>query len=155
MRIHKIYIIFGLLLAFGMFFELVAHADEMNESTTISFSAPVQIPGKVLPAGTYVFEQADGNDLNLVRIFNADHSVLYATLQTVSTQRMDPTGETSITLAEAGNGNSDLLLKWFYPGRLIGHEFVYSNRQQEQIAQAARVTFLGNQQTPIPGSAGE
>ena len=48
MRINKLYIILGMLIAFGVFFELAAHADEANEATTITFSAPVQIPGRVL-----------------------------------------------------------------------------------------------------------
>ena len=50
MKIHKLYIALGLLIAFGLFFELAAHADESNESTKITFSAPIQIPGQVLPA---------------------------------------------------------------------------------------------------------
>ena len=33
-----------------------ARADEWDKKTIVSFSAPVQIPGTVLPAGTYVFK---------------------------------------------------------------------------------------------------
>ena len=32
------------------------HADEWNQATLFTFSQPVQIPGRVLPAGTYLFE---------------------------------------------------------------------------------------------------
>src|SRR5207244_6525826 len=93
MKIHKVYIVVGLIIAFGLFFELVAHADETNEETRITFSQTVQIPGQVLPAGTYIFQQADPNsDLNLIQIFNSDRTVLYATLQTVPVERMDVTG---------------------------------------------------------------
>ena len=68
MRINKLYIVIGLVIAFALFFELAAHADATNELTKITFSAPVQIPGQVLPAGSYIFEQADpADDLNLVR----------------------------------------------------------------------------------------
>lgn len=154
MKIHKLYIALGLLIAFGMFFELAAHADESNESTKITFSAPVQVPGRLLPAGTYLFQQADPNgNLNIVQIFNADH-VLYATVQTLSAERGEPTGQTVITLAEPETGNP-VLVNWFYPGRLEGHEFVYSKQQERQIAQARQQTFVGGQAMPSAEAAGE
>jgi hypothetical protein len=154
MRIHKLYIVLGLLIAFCVFFELAAHADETDESRKITFSAPIQIPGRVLPAGTYVFQQADSDDLNQVRIYNADQSVLYATLQTVAAERMEPTGHTTITLAEPESG-TPVLVKWFYPGRLTGHEFVYPKGQEEEIAQARQEVLLGNGSTASAEAAGE
>jgi hypothetical protein len=156
MRIHRLYIALGLILAFGLFFELTAHADETNEFTKITFNAPIRIPGQILPAGTYIFQQADPDaDQNLVQIFNADRSVLYATLQSVSADRARPTRHTEITLAEPQSGNPDVLVKWFYPGRLTGHEFVYSKQQEQEIAQARQETFVGNQLVPSAEVAGE
>jgi hypothetical protein len=145
MKIHKLYIALGLLIAFGVFFELTAHADETNELTKITFSAPIQIPGQVLPAGTYIFQQAEPNDdLNLIHIFNADGSTLCATLQTVPAERREATGDTAITLAEPESGQP-ILVKWFYPGRLTGHEFVYPKQQEQEIAHAKQETFVGNE----------
>jgi hypothetical protein len=127
----------------------------MNESTKITFSAPVQIPGKVLPAGTYMFQLADPNDSqDLVRIFSADGRVLQATLQTVSTDRAEPTRDTTITLAEAESGQPEMLVKWFYPGRLTGHEFMYPRQQEQAIAHATQETFVGDQLVPS-SEAGE
>jgi Protein of unknown function (DUF2911) len=155
MRIHKLYIVLGMLLAFGVFFELAAHADETNESTKITFSAPIQIPGRVLPAGTYTFQQPDPDgDQNLVQIYNADQSVLYATLETVSAERTKPTGHTAIALAEPESGKP-ILVKWFYPGRLTGHEFVYSKAKDREIAQAKQEVLLGNGATASAEVAGE
>jgi hypothetical protein len=134
-----------LLIAFGLFFEIAAYADEANESIKMTFSVPVQIPGQVLPAGTYTFQQAAPNDdLNLIHIFNADGTALVATVQTVSTDRMQATGNIEITLAEPEPGNPPLVVKWFYPGHLTGHEFVYSKKQEQQIAQAQEQTFVGS-----------
>jgi Protein of unknown function (DUF2911) len=146
MKNHKLYIAVGLMIAFGLFFELAAHASEANESTQITFGAPVQIPGLVLPAGTYTFQQATPElDPNLVQIFNADGTVLYATLQTVSAERAEMTSDTALTLAEPQPANPDVLVKWFYPGRLIGHEFIYSPQSEQQIAHAAQKTVVGNE----------
>jgi hypothetical protein len=36
-----------------------AHADEWTKLTYFTFSAPVEMPGMVLPAGSYKFELAD------------------------------------------------------------------------------------------------
>lgn len=146
MRINKLYVFIGLIIACGLFFELAAHADETNQETTITFSAPVQISKQVLPAGTYIF-LTDTDAQNLVRIFNADRTVLYATLQTVSTENMNPADDTTITLAEQGAGKPDLLVKWFYPGNTVGHEFVYPKQQEQKIAHATEETFVGNQLT--------
>src|SRR5690242_6885489 len=64
-----------------------ALADEWNRKTTVTFSAPVEIPGVhlkgwgVLPAGTYVFKIMDSlSDRHIVQIFNADETTLYATI---------------------------------------------------------------------------
>ncbi len=154
MRINKLYIILGMLIAFGLFFELAAHADEANEATTITFSAPVQIPGRILPAGTYVFQQANSDDLNLIQISNPDHSVLFATLETVPADRMNSTARTAIELAEP-ESRTPILVKWFYPGRMTGHEFVYPKELKQEIAQSKQEVLLGNGTTASAQAAGE
>src|ERR1700693_1258664 len=88
----------------------------------------------VLPAGTYTFQQEGANSESvLVQIFNADRGVVYATLQTVSAERRETTGDAAITLAEQETGKPDLFVKWFYPGRTIGHEFVYPKQQEQEL----------------------
>jgi hypothetical protein len=148
MKINKLYIVIGLMIAFVTFFEFAAHADETNQETTITFSAPVQIPGQVLPAGTYRLELADADDdLDVVSIFNADGTVLYATMQTVPAERRDVTGNTVVTLAAPEAGKPDFLVKWFYPGNNVGHEFVYPRQQEREIAHATQETVGGNEST--------
>ena len=146
MKINKGYIAVGLIVAFGLFFELAAHADEADQASKITFSQPIQIPGAVLPAGTYLFKLADSNaDLNVVQIFNADRTVLYATLQTAATDRPEPTNYTMVEIADQGSGQPDALLKWFYPGRETGHEFVYPKRQEKELAQDKQKAIVAYQ----------
>ena len=146
MKINKGYIAVGLIIAFALFFELGAHADESDQATTITFSQPVQIPGQALPAGSYVFKRADGNiDQNVVQVFNGERTVLYATLQTIATDRPEPTGDTVVSLAEQGAGQPDVLLKWFYPGRETGHEFLYPKQKEKELAQDKQETIVANQ----------
>jgi len=152
MKINKGYVIVGLIVAFALFFELAAHADESDLNTTITFSGPIQVPGQVLAAGTYVFRLADpGSTQNVVQIFNADRTVLYATVQTVTAERRQPTDDTAVTLAKQGPGKPDALLKWFYPGRETGNEFVYSKQEEKSLAQDTQQTIVANQHT-VPNS---
>jgi hypothetical protein len=146
MRINKGYIVAGLIIAFSLFFELAAHADESDQATTITFSQPIQIPGQVLPAGSYLFKLADGDpDQNIVQIFNADRTVLYATLQTAATQRPEPADHTVVALVEKGTGEPHALLKWFYPGRETGNEFLYPTQMEKELAHDKQQTIMADQ----------
>ena len=146
MKINKGYIAVGLVIAFALFFELAAHADESDEATFMSFSAPVQIPGHVLSAGTYLFELADhGSEPNVVQVFSSDRTVLYGTFLTIATERPDPKGDSTVTLAEPESGGTPVLVKWFYPGREIGNEFVYSKQTEKRIARDSQHTIVAGQ----------
>ncbi|HTA68434.1 MAG TPA: hypothetical protein VK776_09155 [Bryobacteraceae bacterium] len=53
-----------------------ATADEWDQKTVFTFSGPVEIPGQVLPAGTYVFKLADSpSNRNIVQIFSKDEDI--------------------------------------------------------------------------------
>ena len=147
MNINKGYIVAGLLIAFMLFFEIAAHADARDQATKLTFNESIQIPGQVLPAGSYLFRIANPDTgRNIVQVFNAEGTVLYATLQTVSAERLEPTGETVVTLAEE-SGGPEALLKWFYPGSLTGNEFLYSKQKEKELAQDKVQAIMVHQQT--------
>ena len=143
MRIKKLSMALATLITVGALFQLPARADEERETTNVTFSAPVEIPGQVLPAGSYTLERVDDNDLReMVRIFNADRTILYATLETVPVNRSTTTDDPSITLAEQGSGNPDALVLWFYGASSTGHQFVYPKTERQELAQAKLDTFV-------------
>ena len=144
MKLSKLSMIAGFIIAFALIFELAAHADEGNQLTKISFSEAVQVPGRVLPAGNYEFVLASSDsNRNLVQIFNADGTELLATVQTIPTERERETDGTSITLAQRPDGKPEALVTWFYPGRQTGHEFLYSKQEETELTQDAKQTFAG------------
>jgi hypothetical protein len=145
MRFNKVAFLVAFAVASVLFFEVAAHADEEDQSTKITFDKPIQIPGRVLPAGTYLFKLADLNSRNVVQVYNAQGTTLYATLLTISTERPEATDATAVTLAEQGAGKPEALLNWFYPGNTIGHEFMYSNHEEQQIAQDRQQTILAKE----------
>lgn len=146
MKINKGYIAIGLIIAFALFFELGAHADESDLATTINFSQPVHVPGQVLPAGTYLFELADrGVETNVVQIFNSNRTVLFGTFLTIATDRQKSTDNTAVTLAEPEAGGTPVLVKWFYPGRDTGHEFLYSKQTEKELSRDSHRTIVAGQ----------
>jgi hypothetical protein len=121
----------------------VAHADQNNQETTVTFSQPVQIPGRVLPAGTYVFVLPDETiDHFQVRVFNADHTILIATLLTANAERPTATEKTVFGFAERGSAQPEAIVTWFYPGEVSGHEFLYPKQEQRELASAKLVTVV-------------
>jgi len=104
----------------------LAKADEWNHETTVTLSGPVEVPGRVLPAGEYVFKLADSQtDRNIVQIFNEDQTHIIATVLTVPAQRTEPTNDTVITLQERSNGSPEALGTWYFAGQLDGVQFLY------------------------------
>src|SRR5258706_16327440 len=116
MKLSKVSMIAGFIIAFTLIFELAAHADEENQLTKISFSEAVQVPGRVLPAGNYeVVVASSDSRRNFVEIFNVDGTALYTTVQTIPIERARGTDGTSITLAPRPDGKPHAVLTWFYP----------------------------------------
>jgi hypothetical protein len=154
MKVSKLSMIAGFVIAFALIFELTAHASEDDQSTKISFSQSVQVPGRILPAGTYEFVLArSSSSRDIVQIFNAGGTELFATVQTVPTERGREAGGTSITLAQRSDGQPDALVSWFYPGMETGHEFIYSKPVETELAQDAKQTFVEEHGTMVNSDA--
>ena len=141
MKFNKIAFVVAAVLSAILFAEVYAHAAEADQSTKLTFSKPIEIPGQILPAGTYLFKLADTGNRNVVQVFNGDGSRLYGTLETIATERRDPTDDVAVTLAEQPNGRPDALMKWFYPGDTTGHEFLYPRQEEQQLAQYRQQTI--------------
>jgi hypothetical protein len=105
-----------------------AGADERDKRTTLTFSQAVEIPGKVLPAGTYVFRLADSPaSRHVVQVFD-QHGRILAMVLTIPTARLTAGDDTGITFEEQRAGAPFPIKKWFYAGQLGGEEFIYATR---------------------------
>jgi hypothetical protein len=154
MRFSNLSMIAGFIIAFVLIFELAAHADENNESTRLTFSQPVQVPGRILPAGTYEFVLANSDsNRNIVQIFNEDGTELFATIQTIPTELATETDGTSITLAQGQDAQPAALVTWFYPGTETGHEFIYSKPVETELARDAKQTLVDEHGTMVNSDA--
>jgi len=105
-----------------------ARADNWDRKTVVTFSDAVEIPGQILPPGTYVFKLVDlPANRNVVQIMNADQSFVYATVQTILRYRRNALDDTLFRFDERSNDSPEALRTWYYPGDNRGVEFIYSN----------------------------
>jgi hypothetical protein len=114
-----------------------AKADEWNQKIVFTFSGPVEIPGQVLPPGTYVFKLA-GSDSNrdIVQVFSKNEKRLYGTFLAIPDYRLKPTGKPVITFDERAAESPEAVRAWFYPGETYGHDFVYPKVKAVALAKA-------------------
>lgn len=138
----------------GAAFSPSVKADDYDHMTTVTFSAPVEIPPvhiagmRVLPAGTYVFKLVNSSsDRHIVQIFNKDQTKIYATILAIPNYRLTPTGKTTMTFNEGIRGQPEAIRAWFYPGANWGEEFVYPKAKAVELAKVTNV--------PVPAVTAE
>jgi hypothetical protein len=136
MKYLKIVIpVFAVVLFATTFLPQTVKAGEWSKKTAITFSGPVELPGVVLPAGTYVFKLADSMaDRNIVEVYNKDENQLYATILAIPDYRIQPTDKTVVTFEERTSGAPEAIKAWFYPGDRYGEEFVYPKTRAIELA---------------------
>jgi hypothetical protein len=115
-----------------------ATAQPADRSTFVTFSGPVSIPGKTLPAGTYTFKLADSPaDRHIVQIFDREQTQILATLLAVPAERNAPDGDPLITFKETPSDRPPAVRYWYYAGEKSGNEFVYPKSQAMAIARTS------------------
>jgi hypothetical protein len=116
----------------------IARAEQWDKETVVTFNHPIEVPGNVLPAGTYVFKLASSeSDRQIVQIFTKDHRKIVATIHTIADYRLQPTDKSVISLDERPSGKPEALRSWFYPGENYGVHFVYPKRAVDNTENAA------------------
>jgi hypothetical protein len=117
-----VWFVFVLLLASGSM-----KADVINESTVLTFSHSVALPGTTLPAGSYVFELASPvYNRDVVQILSADRKTVRFMGFTQTVDRPVKSGsDVLVTIGEAPRGESPRVIAWFPEDSLVGHRFVY------------------------------
>jgi hypothetical protein len=120
-----------------------AQDSNWNQRTYFTFSAPVEIPGKTLAAGTYLFRLVDSpSNRHVVQVFDKDEKTIFATVLAIPAQRMDPSDEPEVRFMEVAANQPAAIRTWWYPGRTIGHEFIYPKEQALRLARGASTSVL-------------
>lgn len=138
---NKSHWMFAPLFAVGVLvFSPTVRADEWNQKTTFKFNGPVEVPGQILPAGTYIFKLVDSqSNRHIVRVFADDEKTVLGTFLTIPEYRHEVSDKTIVTFSERPGGSADAIRAWVYPGRNYGHEFVYPKNKAVALARANHV----------------
>jgi hypothetical protein len=126
----KKYAVFLFMLALSV---LSLSAQSSESTMRVSFSGPVEMPGVVLPAGTYMFVLPSEATSSYLQVFNADRTHLIRTFEIIDAQRAKATDGIEVDLAE--QPSAPPALKALYaPGETIGFELLYPGAEEKQIA---------------------
>jgi hypothetical protein len=132
---------------FALSFSPAVVADNWDKKTIVTFVQDVEIPGQVLPAGTYVFKLLRSNsDRSIVQVWTAREKQLLATLITADDSYPNPSGDPYFVLDMTGadEGYPPALVSWFFAGGNDGRDFIYSGHSTTRIL-SDQATVVGPQ----------
>jgi hypothetical protein len=113
-----------------------AKADDWNKKTIVTFDQDVEIPGQVLPAGTYVFKLFGSSaNRNIVQVWTGDESELITTLMTVGDSYPNRSGQPYFVLDLSGTdeGYPPIVVSWFFGNGDEGRDFIYSGYSNSRM----------------------
>jgi hypothetical protein len=109
-------------------------AADLDTQTTLTFAAPIEVPGMTLEPGTYVFETAPGQGgRHTVRIHSGDRSKLITTVEAVSMKRDGPSDVVQYRPTILGSAPT-ALKGWFRTAATSGYQLVYPAKEAAAIA---------------------
>jgi hypothetical protein len=126
-RVSRLFAVAALALAIAFLMGTASPLKAQNpgEQAVVTFDRPVEVPGKVLPPGSYMFKSVNNNEL--VQVFSADQKQLFATVLVVPEDRpvqnlnVDSFVQLNKTRADAPQE----VQGFFLPGRSTGFQFIY------------------------------
>ena len=153
-RFRVLFAFLSLMLAVGV---QTLRADDWNKATKVTFSEPVQVPGKVLEPGTYVFKLLDSAaERHVVQIFSEDRTKLITTVLAIPNQRLEPAGKTILTYEERPSDQPMALKAWFYPGDNFGQQFVYPKSEAQELSRLNKMDVPSTEsEEAYPGQKAE
>jgi hypothetical protein len=122
MSLRKVILGFALVVAVGAVAGPSFGSPIGHDASVIKFNQPVEVPGVVLPAGTYLFQSIGP----VVQVWDAGKTKLFATLMTTPAYRCDGIDRPEFDFKERAAGSPRAIEAWYIDGSSVGQEFVYS-----------------------------
>src|SRR4051794_25535447 len=127
----------------GLGMRFRAAADPAERKVIATFNTPVEIPGKALPAGTYVFKVLDDTGTrDIVQVFDKDEKQLLATLVGIPNYRENPPDKPIVNFEERRSDAPPAIKAVYFPGDTYGLEFVYPQDRATQLAKRTNQNVL-------------
>ena len=118
-------VLIGALTVAGIF-ATSARASTGEEVSIFHFKAPVQLPGRVLPAGSYPFRLAQStSEMNVVEIKNPQQTRLYGVFLVKPEFEARVPKRSTIIFEKRAPGAPRAIKAWFYQGSKYLNDFIY------------------------------
>ena len=102
----------------------------------MKFDKPVQIPGAVLPAGTYLFQFLTPS---FIRVTSPDRRQVFTTFTTIPVSRTVPPYRGQVRFQTLGGAEPLRLLAWYLPGSSDGNQPIYPKPPKSALLAEAGV----------------
>jgi hypothetical protein len=138
---------------------LRAQGGTANKRTFLTFSAPVQVPGTTLSAGTYVFRLANPNAQTIWQVLDGRERRVLSTFYDVPSPRRTTAdlnragGRPVVIMGETAQGIPPAIRVLYYPTDLYGTELIYPREQAQLIANASRQPVLATNSDATRGGS--
>ncbi len=131
------------LVTLGVGLTFRAAASPADRKTIVTFNTPVEIPGKALPAGTYVFKLLDDTGTrDIVQVFDKDEKQLLATILAIPDYRDTPPDKPIVNFEERRSDAPPAVKALYFPGDTYGLQFVYPQDRAVQLAKRTNQNML-------------
>lgn len=112
-------------IALLLLFSALLWASTDEEITVFNFTAPVEVPGKILPGGKYLFKLDQHEELNVVKIESPDEQKLFGVFLVKPDYSLQAPRTPGLIFEQRAPGAPQAIKAWFYPGDKFGNEFIY------------------------------
>jgi hypothetical protein len=115
----------------------VTRADDSVKQATVTIQSPEQVPGSVLPAGTYVFKQTGmQSGWAIVQIYSKDGSALVTTILAYPNAQVLSNGQNFVVYPVTGSGSVPAMEGIVFAGDSTVQQFAYPEATADQIGAA-------------------
>jgi hypothetical protein len=116
----------GSVLMFGAALIPNLQASSVGEEIAVTFDEPVAVPGRVLPAGNYLFLLKQfTSELNVVEIQDQQSRKVYGAFLVTPYYHSRQANKAAVVFEPRAPGSPETIRAWFYPGDKYGYEFRY------------------------------
>jgi hypothetical protein len=115
------------------------NAADPEKKAVVAIHSPMEIPGTVLQAGSYVFKQTGAQSgWVIVQIYDQSESTLVTTVLAYPNPKLTSNNETVMTYSAAGS-NGQVLEAVTFPGDPTPDQFAYPAAEADRIGAANRL----------------
>jgi hypothetical protein len=118
----------------------VTRADDSAKQATVTLQSPEQVPGSVLPAGTYMFRQTGmRSGWAIIQIYNRDGSALVTTILAYPNPKVASNGQNVIVYPANGSSSIPAIEGVVFSGDSTVEQLAYPKSVADQIGVANHI----------------